>query len=35
MADKDEIKEIRDELESLKQMLNAIITYVNRLLRKE
>lgn len=35
MADYDEIKEIREELESLKQMLNAIINYVNRLLRKE
>ena len=32
---KDEIREIRQELESLKQMIDAIITYVERLIEKE
>jgi len=32
---KDEIREIRQELESLKQMIDAIITYVERLIEKD
>ena len=32
---KDEIREIRQELESLKQMIDAIIPYVERLIEKD
>ncbi len=32
---KDEIREIRQELESLKKMIDAIITYVERLIEKD
>jgi len=32
---KDEIREVRQELESLKKMIDAIITYVERLIEKD